>query len=1115
MNTPKSSANSHTSLFTKPLFWCFFALASGIAAFTSYYYFPKAFPIVDVTITTNRYQVLEKARSLAQNYNLGPQDFEQSLYFTSSQHLQNYIELEAGGKEAWAQLISQNIFKPYTWCIRHYKEGTTNETLIQLTPTGESYGFDEQLSETQVGAALTAQEAQHKAEHFLTSLWHVDITSFTLIDTSSNTVSSGRIDHTFTYQHTSVHIGQAHYRLSVIVSGDKITKVHHYMYIPEAFSRRYEAMRSANNIIAHLASVAMYLLYIFLGCIVALLILTRRNKVVIRPAFTWAIIIAGASALATLTQLPLIWCSYNTAQSAYGYLLQHLVSCALGFTYATALYFISFASAESLTRVTFKNHVQFWRLWKNPLSSSFQVLGQTVAAYLLVSFLFLFLIGFYLVGTTYLGFWDPSQTLTDPNILSTYAPWLSALSQAYAAGFWEECLFRAVPICLCTLIGQKLGNRKLGLTIGFILQAIIFAAAHANYPAQPAYTRVLELSLASFFFGAIYIAYGLLPVIIIHSVYDAILMSLPIFISDAPGIFYNKLLVIVGILLPLIVVLYARLRNGTWSWSPDYTYNKAWQNETKVNTHAIVSVPSAPVNLSTKSTTILIILALGIAASTLITKKRTPDAPALTIDAPTAVAKAREVLEKQHIHLDTTWKAIPKAITSPDQTSFFIWQQSKKEYTRLADYLPMPGWTVRFARFEGDLLERAEEYSIKLTYDGTVKQITHQLPETQAGKELTQEQARSLALEHIRNFYKLNSHTLKELCASSTKKPSRKDWLFTFQNTQLYTLDQGQARITVEIAGDQVVNSNRYIYTPEQWDRKQYAQSQTAQAIELFQFIVMLLLYVVALTLALRVWQQNKLVLKPLYFFGLLVGVSTIILAANNWYSLLTSFSTTEPFMSQIIEYVTSQSLRMVLAIVQTVVLIASVYSYPAPYYLRSYVKNIWVGISFGVIFTGIITIINYFFKPLLPIWPVFTAVDTYLPLLGFTFNYVLHYTTRTALFLVIALIGQKSLTKLMLSTLALSIILTPFSSFQSWLSWLIILFLVWYAVCIIFYTINKLDRACIPIMALISYAVTLIHILLYPSFVGSTFASLITLGVLSVFSLGWSYSLTTKAQFK
>ncbi|NIP59441.1 MAG: hypothetical protein GWM92_14035, partial [Gemmatimonadetes bacterium] len=62
-------------------------------------------------------------------------------------------------------------------------------------------------------------------------------------------------------------------------------------------------------------------------------------------------------------------------------------------------------------------------------------------------------------------------------------------------------LFRAVPLAGAALLGERFGRRRLWIGSALVLQAVIFAAAHANYPQQPAYARLVELLIPSLVFG--------------------------------------------------------------------------------------------------------------------------------------------------------------------------------------------------------------------------------------------------------------------------------------------------------------------------------------------------------------------------------------------------------------------------------------------------------------------------------------------------------------------------------------------------------------------------------------------------------------------------------------
>ena len=63
-----------------------------------------------------------------------------------------------------------------------------------------------------------------------------------------------------------------------------------------------------------------------------------------------------------------------------------------------------------------------------------QILGRTVSGYLLVSVFFAYDVLLYLVMTKVFGWWSPAEALIHPDVLATYAPWLSAIANSFQAG---------------------------------------------------------------------------------------------------------------------------------------------------------------------------------------------------------------------------------------------------------------------------------------------------------------------------------------------------------------------------------------------------------------------------------------------------------------------------------------------------------------------------------------------------------------------------------------------------------------------------------------------------------------------------------------------------------
>ena len=247
------------------------------------------------------------------------------------------------------------------------------------------------------------------------------------------------------------------------------------------------------------------------------------------------------------------------------------------FILQSTLYGLSFIAAEGLTRKAFPNHIQFWNIWSSKAGSSINVLGQTIGGYLITGVFMFYAIAFYTFVTKKLGWWAPADTSYDPNQLAAYFPWLTSIGISLGAGFWEECLFRAVPLAGAALVGDRFGKRNLFIGIAFVFQAIVFGAAHANYPVQPAYARVVELMIPSFLFGYIYLRFGLLPGIIMHYAYDVAMISLQLFTANVPGIYFQRFMVILFLLIPLWVVLYLRSRSGKWSLSLKGLKNFDWK----------------------------------------------------------------------------------------------------------------------------------------------------------------------------------------------------------------------------------------------------------------------------------------------------------------------------------------------------------------------------------------------------------------------------------------------------------------------------------------------------------------------------------------------------------
>lgn len=994
------------NLLRSPFLWIGAVTLSGMLYFFAFHFFPQTFPLVHADITMDLEQAIEQADIIAQKNNFGPEHYQSAAMFHTDNTVKTFVELEAGGTSTFVAMMEEKLYMPYTWKIRHFKEHEKNETTITFTPDGKPYGFIETISENVPGAQLSENDARTLAEKEAITNWNINFSFYTLVEASQKTEISNRVDHTFVYERTDSKIGEGQYRLKIVVSGNKTTELTHFVKVPESFTRRYAEMRSANTTIAMIASLIVLFLYFIGGGCYGLYWIIKKRWHLFKQPLLWGFILASTSVLVSINQLPFLWMQYNSAFSINNFLVKLFLSLFVSLFAQTTVYTTIITAAESLTRRAFGKHPQLWSIFSSENSSSYAILSRTLGGYLLVGFNMAFVIAFYLLSIRYLGWWSPSEMLFDPNILATYAPWFSPLATALNAGFIEECLFRAIPLAGAALLGTYFGKRNWWIGAAFILQAIIFGAAHANYPVQPSYGRLVELLIPSFIWGATYLMFGLLPTIIAHVVYDVIWMSLPIFVSNAPDAFTYKIIICTVTLFPLLRITYARFRKGTWTDLPESAKNATWQplqvpQETQEST--VIEQTVYANNLHYRKTT----FALGILGliAWICTTQFTHDGVTITLDRNQAVARANNFLEQKHISLTAPWQTLPLIFTHYQLVPHiatqhkFIWKKGKKElyHSLLGTYLQPAHWTIRYAQFDGDLIQRAEEHKIML-YDDTIWRHYHQLPESSAGASLHQAQARAIAHTTLQEQFNIDPTQVTEISATQGQLPNRTNWLFIFSNPTVYPLQTGQARISILIGGDTVIDAARTIHVPEEWERKEQNKQNTLSIVVIIFSIVLMSSLLFGIIILFR--QKHIFPFSKSLFF-ILLGISAIISIVdiiNTWPSIAGVFNTSLPLRDQLLQFILSLGLSSLLKSIFYALLISYVLSYKTKHKLLHNWFSVGTGICTGLFFAGIIAYARTLIPHNMPLWPTYDALGCSIPLLASLLSSIIYCLQITTL---------------------------------------------------------------------------------------------------------------------
>ena len=893
-------------MFNKTITWIISGILFILSLFLAFNLFKTAFPILNIDLEMSRSEAFNKSKELSENLLIGPNEYFQVATFGSDDAAQNYIELDAGGSEKFIEIIKNKTYEAFNWKVRHYQENNINEAWFVFTPDGRPYGFSETLSEDLFIDNLEVNRARLLAESESAKKWNVDLSNFVLIEESKDEKPSKRIDHTFVYKRNDQIIGEeGEFRLKLVVSGNKLTGVKHYIKIPETFNRKYEEMRSSNNTIATIANYGLMIFYILGGIICGLFILNREKWLLWKKAIYWAIFISVFQVLSGLNFLPLSWLGYNTAVSTGNFLLQNLIFALISGLIDFILLVLSFVAAESLTRKAFPNHIKFWNLWSLDNAYSKEVAGRTIGGYFLIGLDLLFVVVFYLITSSYFGWWVPTSTLFSPDMIATPFPWLSAVGMSLHAGFWEECLFRAVPLAGAALIGNKYGNRKLWITFAMILQAIIFAGAHANYPSYPPYSRLIELIIPSIFWGFIYLRFGLLPVIISHFGYDVVWFSLPLFTSSSSDLIFDKCMVILLTLIPLIVVFRSKFMGKLFTNIELSEYNKSFTPQ--IETVEVVEEKNkdvAPLVLHKNYKRGLYIGAIaGIFLMFAVTKQDYSNLN-LNIDRNRAIELSEYHLSNNNIFLDENWtclSSINSGVLGSDDK--FIWQEEGEEaYNEiLQTYISNVFWNIRYVKFDGDVNDRTEEYSVIINHKGDLSQIRHKLPENLEGISLNEIDARETATLYLKETFNFISSDYKEISAEKSVLPNRDDWTFIFSDMKTYNLKEGDLRIRINISGDKVTNYTKYIHLPEEWERKEKNNTTFLSIIKTVCYFSLVFFVLYAAAVSVARWSKGRFNIKLFKFIFIGLASISLLNIINKIPITISGFSTAKPYLNQLI----------------------------------------------------------------------------------------------------------------------------------------------------------------------------------------------------------------------
>ncbi len=821
-------------------------VAAGLAAWL----FPLAMPTLALHQQLTRQAALQRADSFFAAHDLAPRGARTAVHFESNDSLETYVDLAGGGRDTLEAILGGHDVALFRWSVRAFVPHNPHEARVDFAPDGRVVGFRRLLAESDVRPELTPDSARSLAVHVLADWIGRDTTRWRILSTSYETrKTSGRVDRTFTFERIDRRIAEAPIRLKVVIAGDTPAEAHPYVVIPQSFHRRYDEMRSFNNLLAVIAQAGMLLLLVVGAFVLRHYALAGRVRW--RPALVVGGVVGLLFLAAGLNELPGSWFGYDTATSPTAFLAMLVLQAILSGVGFALLIGLTLAAAEAAARRAFPDHLDWWKIWK--YRGTRQVAGRVAGGYVVAAIGFAWVALFYLATRHLLGWWVPTELVDDPNLISTPLPWLSGVALSLQAGIWEESLFRALPLSLLAIWVGDRPHRTRWLALGVVVTALVFGFAHSNYTSWPPYSRGAELFLEASFWAVLFLVFGLLVTVIAHFTFDLVLFGS--FAASGSALVYHvtAAVTLLVLLTPGLSVAWRWLRQRRLTELPPEARFRAWRPLPYAFRGGDVAAAPTKRRVSRRGRDLA--LALGAAAVLLVIflPSRATLGPSFTVRRDRALAVADSAVRARGMD-PSGWTTLARPVTGNDTQlrRFLVAEHTTALAPVLAvRYAPPAWWSVRYVHTKGTPADRAEEWDVRLRPDGSLLGIRHVLPDSASRDSVSSAEARRIARSALAAAG-FDTLALQRSDLEQTVRPARRDITITYSDTTLHLPDGAEARATVTVAGAEALAVRGSVDLPESFQRAQRERSDTREVVLVACGVLLVAVLIVAGLLLVR-----------------------------------------------------------------------------------------------------------------------------------------------------------------------------------------------------------------------------------------------------------------------
>ena len=796
-------------------------VAAGILGLLfAYKYFFQAFPEASVNLQVTREEAIARAQKFVSVLGENLSGYRSASVFDVDDEAKVYLERQLGLQQA-NKLMSSELNLWY-WDVRFFKPQQEEEFRVRVNPSGQIVGYDHKVEESRAGASLDRAAAQSAAQNYLRVKIGMNLSGWDVLPEEANSNKRpNRTDWSFTWEKHGFRAKDAPYRLEVSLQGERIGSSEEFLKVPEAWQRSYKALRSGNDTLALVFTVPYILLLataVWLG-----IRFTKQEQTSWRGAILLGVFVAALLFLQNLNDWPHWGASYNTNDS-YSTFLAGRIAVSLLIAVLTALTVtLVLPAAEPLYRASQPGRLQLSRAFTLRGLRSKEFFSAAVVGVSMAAAHIGYVVAFYLFASQH-GAWAPQELNFDDSV-NTAFPWISGAAIGLLASTNEEFTFRLFAIPFFSRFTRS-------RWIAVIVPAFLWGFLHSNYPQEPAYIRGIEIGLVGIVAGLVMLRWGIVATLIWHYTVDASLVGLLLVRSNSLYFKISGVVVAAAALAPLAFACISYLTRGGFETNEDLLNSARSEAETEAGEEpAAATAEVASRRYDALAPGMLGFLAVCLLVGGVLTWRfkgeSIGDYLKLSADARTARTTADQIMRQRGVDPNSFYRATVFADIADPATNEFLRQRIGIAGVNAiyAQRVPVALWRVRYFRDS-----QAEEYAVILRPDGTLHSIRHKLAEEAPGASLTKEEAVARAEKFLREEKKIDPKDWSLVESESDKKPHRIDHTLTWQQSESLDggspvaralTDHANARIELNVLGDEVTNYRTYIKIPDDWRRKQ------------------------------------------------------------------------------------------------------------------------------------------------------------------------------------------------------------------------------------------------------------------------------------------------------